>query len=260
MNKCRVFVAAFIAGVACLVSAAERKPLSPEKAAKVKERMEAMLKANGGFLQDRRAAVGKVAIIDAQKKVDSANFKEHIQKLESFLGLNVKYSAFAGVVDFSNLKTAVESAKGNVSVVLTESDVFPALVSMPEEKCVIVNVTALAKDSPAPEKLATRLRKEISRGVAFAFGCSYPMTTGNVMDPIFSLSDLDRPIVEMLGVPQRPTIDRVSEKVFGMKRYKLSNYRIACQEGWAPAPSNDYQRAIWKEVHELPSEPIKIEK
>jgi len=35
--------------------------------------------------------------------------------------------------------------------------------------------------------------------------------------------------------------------------------REACQEGWAPAPTNDIQKAIWNEVRQLPAKPIKIE-
>jgi hypothetical protein len=36
----------------------------------------------------------------------------------------------------------------------------------------------------------------------------------------------------------------------------------ACQEGWAPAPTNDVQKAIWEKVKaeksEKPSKPIKV--
>jgi hypothetical protein len=38
----------------------------------------------------------------------------------------------------------------------------------------------------------------------------------------------------------------------------VAHYRQACKQGWAPAPTNDVQRAIWNKVHELPSDPIKI--
>ena len=39
---------------------------------------------------------------------------------------------------------------------------------------------------------------------------------------------------------------------------KRSVYRKACEEGWAPAPTNDVQKAIWDKVHAMPTEPIKI--
>ena len=35
-------------------------------------------------------------------------------------------------------------------------------------------------------------------------------------------------------------------------------YRKACEEGWAPQPTNDVQKAIWDKVHAMPTEPLKI--
>ena len=43
--------------------------------------------------------------------------------------------------------------------------------------------------------------------------------------------------------------------------YRVS-YRDACKEGWAPAPTNDYQKAIWNQVkadkERGPTNPIEI--
>jgi len=47
-------------------------------------------------------------------------------------------------------------------------------------------------------------------------------------------------------------------KANGMSQEQRATYRHACEQGWAPAPTNDYQKAIWNEVHEMPTEPIKI--
>ena len=44
-----------------------------------------------------------------------------------------------------------------------------------------------------------------------------------------------------------------------MTETKASTYRKACQEGWALAPTNDVQKAIWKEVHSIPDKPMTIE-
>ena len=51
---------------------------------------------------------------------------------------------------------------------------------------------------------------------------------------------------------------RKFETRFGMKRARYVPYEVACYEGWAPAPTNEAQRVIWKEVHALPSSPISI--
>ena len=36
------------------------------------------------------------------------------------------------------------------------------------------------------------------------------------------------------------------------------SYHKACEERWAPAPTNDIQRAIWDKVHAIPDKPITI--
>ena len=41
--------------------------------------------------------------------------------------------------------------------------------------------------------------------------------------------------------------------------YKRTIYRKAVEEGWAPAPTNDIQKAVWDDVHAAPKNPMKIE-
>lgn len=49
---------------------------------------------------------------------------------------------------------------------------------------------------------------------------------------------------------------------FGVKPRKMATYKRACQEGWAPAPTNDIQKAIWEKAkadkERGPVNPIKI--
>ena len=46
---------------------------------------------------------------------------------------------------------------------------------------------------------------------------------------------------------------------FGITRERRVPYRVAVQEGWAAQPTNDYQKAIWQEIHAIPDKPITIE-
>ena len=82
------------------------------------------------------------------------------------------------------------------------------------------------------------------------------------MCPIKSVQDLDviqveRPCPE----PFNKMID--GAKTFGIEPIRMATYRIACEEGWAPAPTNDVQKAIWEKVkadkERGPTNPIKIE-
>ena len=46
---------------------------------------------------------------------------------------------------------------------------------------------------------------------------------------------------------------------YGLMPWKQTTYKKACQEGWAPAPTNEYQKAIWDKIHSVPANPMKIE-
>ena len=52
---------------------------------------------------------------------------------------------------------------------------------------------------------------------------------------------------------------RINMKARGMTPTRIASYKKACQEGWAPAPTNDVQKAIWEKVHAVPATPMKIE-
>jgi hypothetical protein len=45
----------------------------------------------------------------------------------------------------------------------------------------------------------------------------------------------------------------------GVRPFRRVSYRKACEEGWAPSPTNDIQKAIWNAVHSVPKNPMKIE-
>ena len=51
-------------------------------------------------------------------------------------------------------------------------------------------------------------------------------------------------------------------KGIGVKPARRTTYKRACQEGWAPAPTNAYQKAIWEQVkadkERGPTNPITI--
>ena len=43
-----------------------------------------------------------------------------------------------------------------------------------------------------------------------------------------------------------------------MRSARRGTYRRACEQGWAPQPTNDVQKAIWAEFHTKPTEPMQI--
>ncbi len=134
----------------------------------------------------------------------------------------------------------------------------PRLSVYPEERVALVNADR------CPRMLLDKLLvREIWRAIGFAGGCGYAPYRGCVMQPVFTDT-------EILGLPgdvlQPMTLQgfRKFETRCGMKRMRYVPYEYACYEGWAPQPTNETQKTIWREVKEElarePSKPIQIRK
>lgn len=131
------------------------------------------------------------------------------------------------------------------------------LLVAPGEFWAKINIRPLAADNPTAAKLASRLQKSFWRAGAFALGAGYSHYEGCLMRPILTLSDLDRAPDSPCPEPFNAMID--SLKAAGLGVRKTVSYRQACREGWAPAPTNEVQKAIWEKAHAIPKNPIKIE-
>ena len=73
---------------------------------------------------------------------------------------------------------------------------------------------------------------------------------------VTSLSDIE---ASQEGIPYDKVIS--AQKFLKSRGYApliRAPYAKACREGWAPAPTNDIQKAIWDKVHAMPTAPIKI--
>ena len=87
---------------------------------------------------------------------------------------------------------------------------------------------------------------------AGGMGSSFP---GNIMN-IAKVEDLD--LCDEFVPFDKVGVVKQHLKNAGVTPVRYATYRIVCREGWAPAPTNDVQKAIWDKVHAMPTEPIKI--
>jgi hypothetical protein len=80
------------------------------------------------------------------------------------------------------------------------------------------------------------------------------------MRDVKSLADIDA-IQERFGLDTIAHI-RSSAPFYGLVPWYQTTYVKACEEGWAPAPTNDIQKAIWERVkadkERGPTNPLKI--
>ena len=150
-----------------------------------------------------------------------------------------------------------ENNRGALCIIVEDVETNPALTIFPEENLARVNIRPLKAQGISSEKLAARVRKEILRAFAYIAGGATSPAAISLMGKVSTPSDLDL-LREVIPNEVEMRFPQYLEKI-GVKPYRSVPYRLACEEGWAPAPTNDLQKAIWDKVHEPPKTPMKIE-
>ena len=249
-----VFAALVVAsGAAFAADEQPKKKLTPAE----RRALEAKFIADMGGEVFVPATGDVIRVINAQKTVSADVVKDFVKEFKGWYEAGPEYVEMEPGDPLDLVKKGYEIPKTGSVVLLVESDRVPALMIAPEEGFSIVNVTPLKKDNPDAEKLTARVMKELWRGSSWALGAANSNMVPCVLEQVNSLQDLDEVGCKKPG-PEPYNKLRMTLEKYGIQRPKKSLYRIACQQGWAPAPTNDVQRKIWKEVHELPSNPMKI--
>ena len=265
MNKTTLAMVA----LAALAAPAEEEYVSPVTGRPVpsdgrytleqyKARDERVLRKTGGFV--RQAAEGPLALlVDARAKPTlTLDEVARVYKLATRLDARVEKEARgeAGPLAFARARMAAEGPLMVVAVVDGAGE-LPALCVYPEERIGLVNADRLqgGDDPSAPE---SRVAKEVWRAVGFVGGLGFSPEENDVMQPWYTLGEVDacrHPFVQPMNMARMQRM----WKRFGVKKERRVPYRLAVQEGWAPQPTNDYQRAVWDDVRAVPKAPMKIE-
>ena len=250
-NFIKNIVAIFLIFVtAADIQAQPKLKISKEELAQRKERRQKeFLKFSGGYIHDTRNQKGSVCIIDAQDKVKEAWLQDPMNWLRETM--KIKLDVIKGVFDFNNV-----AISGNLSIFLIENPTMPALLVAPENKWAAINVTMIATQKESFFK--ARLQKELTRAFAMLCGASMSNYDNPITGFIGCASDLDNITDYRLPMDILTRCKNYLESC-NVTSYKRTMYRKAVEEGWAPAPTNDIQKAVWDEVRAAPKNPMKIE-
>lgn len=226
--------------------------LTPEqRAERARKFQEMRYKKTGGILARPGSRQGKIVFVNAQKDAPA----EWIQEIA---GDFAKETKFTVEVEEGEFKFPSPAIVGNASVFVINDPEMPPMLSAPESRWSMVNVAPLKTGAgQKPAFFRARCMKELVRGFCLVAGTqdsNYPMA---LVGPILKPADLDQHADWRLPVDVYARIKKYSSAM-GVTPLEEVSYRKACQEGWAPSPTNDIQRAIWDKVHALPAEPLKI--
>ena len=219
---------------------------------------ESNMKLFGGYVRKPNSARGKVLFVNAQKRVSLKDLQGVFEEIDD----NLKFDySIKGVekIKLPNPRSEITALGGTLGVALIDRPEYPALVAAPEDGWAIVNVAALDVGGVKANKLAARVRKETLRALGMIGGCAFMARGAYVMkNGIRTPRDLDTIQLETYGVDALSTFEKALP-LYGVMPWTVATYEDACQQGWAPAPTNEYQKAIWDKVHTIPTKPIKIE-
>ncbi len=235
MKKVLIFGSVFCLSCLACYAQAKRPKLTPEQIAERKYRH------FGGYLyQPQQTKV--ISIINDQKLVDAAFLAKVAEEMRTLMRVPVSVGATKDVA---------------VTLKVCECDKLGPLVILPESATACVSVKKLSSDAPSKEVLESRVNKELWRGLIYALGGGNTFVPLCVMKQVSSLAELDA-IPTRVACPDAFDRAMIGASHLGIKPERRVSYRQACREGWAPAPTNDVQKAIWDQLHQLPTKPIKI--
>lgn len=214
----------------------------------------------GGMIARPGIKPGCVAIFNGQKAVKVEDFNGTVQMLIRYVHVKMPILDWDGTKgrDAAAKMDAALKADANFAIFLVDDAGNPCTLGVfPDQRFAEVNVSALKKDGGEGEFLSARLRKELAKAFLYLCGGASSQASGNIMGGMKKFTDIDklsdRAIpMDVIGRTLRYMVDS------GCNLRTMVPYRTAVMEGWAPAPTNDIQKAIWDKVHEMPSAPIKI--
>ena len=227
----------------------------------IKARDAQIIKKTGGFVMQK--GEGPLALfVDARAKPTlTVDEVARLYKMGTRLDCNIDKTPRGEKkpLKFAQEIMALKKPLVIVAVVENAGD-LPTLSVFPEERIGLVNADLLKagaeNDPSAPEM---RVAKEMWRALGFITGVGFSAQDNDMMQPYYTLREIDantHPYIQPMNMVKMHQF----WKRFGVKPERRVPYRVACQQGWAPQPTNDYQKAVWNEVFSVPDKPIKIEK
>lgn len=241
-----------IIAVALFTCAAYADEATTPEQAKAETVASIVERGTGGKIISLYKTTNKIFYINAQQKVSADIIEEARRKMQEVLRTPIDITT--GTFDFANPKI-----EGELSLYVIDDEKLPISLVAPEGRWAFVNVAPLAKGrGEKVQFLEARVKKECARIGCMLFGGISSTYKQNLLSFVGSAEDLDKFESDNLPVDGPMRCQRYLLSL-GVKPYRQTTYRKACEEGWAPAPTNEVQQAIWDQTHTIPKNPMKIE-
>lgn len=214
----------------------------------------ATVEDDGGMLELWPKDHGRFYFVNAQDAVKAEVLAAPVNVISSEFAFDVKLvKGTAPDVRSAADELKKLGAKGAMWIV--NDPRLPLSLCACEDGWAILNVAAIAAE---PDKLAVRCEKLLFRTFANIHGIGdSQMMPQCVMKTAVGLSGIDELVCREYSPEAIMKISSYMAQA-GYRQCRRGSYYDACEEGWAPSPTNDVQKAIWDKVHQMPTKPIKI--
>lgn len=253
----KIGIIALCAATAVSAVGAEAPVASATKASattNVVSRRGSMVRATGGWIT-RTTEGAHILLADARS--DASDIETIRKEMEDMCKVPVRVgkAKSGGASPYGDAVSLVSKDAGLVLFAYDGAADAPVLSVFPENRVALVNVTPLMAGVDRAKGLG-RVERELWRALVYVGG-GLLSTMPSVMRPVFTPKDLDGIECRMAN-PMETGMINTCAGAMGLARIQRTTYRNACRQGWAPAPTNEYQKAVWDQVHQLPTEPMKI--
>ena len=208
----------------------------------------AIYKRTGGKLKIPGTQKGKVVYVNCQKAADGAILKEHAAFFAKELKIEIE--TVEGAFDL-----AKPTISGDASLFIIDDPAMPMSLVAPEAKWAMINVAPLKTSKDVFFK--ARVKKQLTRGFCFLGGAVSSQYPQALTECVTKAEQLDKYVDEKLPFD---IMQRFATYLpgYGVTPYRLQTYKKACEEGWAPQPTNDVQKVIWDQIHQVPTNGLEI--
>ena len=256
--KC-IYVGLFVVG--SLVCFGENAPTKGNEVERSLQSKKAVLervhaKKTGGLVRRPGVQKGSVAFLNAAgDRIPVNALNELAALLEKAIHVSVRNET-VGELPKKGLADVMAAKKANAAVfIVWRDDCDVPMLFAPEQHWAVINARTLKEGVVDDSLFKQRLAKEAARAFAYVCGAGGSTGGGDLMDArdIAALDQLQLELpFDILARFENHLVD------IGVTPWEEVTYIRACEEGWAPAPTNDVQKAIWDKVHAMPTEPLKI--
>lgn len=213
--------------------------------AEQQERMLNRMRKSGGIISI--PGKGKVAIVSCANAVDLTVLVGKTKLIQENLRVAIQGVPLKERFVPSNATAVMKQMNAQTALFIGLNPELPMSFYVPEENWGFLNMAPLKADGADMSKVAIRTKKMFARMMTLVLGAAYSENFASPMQNVTDVASLDKMPVDDIFFMDYNNILQHLPKV-GITSASITTYRRACYEGWAPAPTNEFQKVIYEGV------------